>query len=128
MHLTTQISAKTSSTSKWGEFFVSQTPTVKNLSNVSLISVDLREEAEADPKKYEWLRMRPKEEDAASERGTLAGSVRRDVALWFSLASIAAAWLPGPVSHRDVMHAYAVSILWLTVHHACRRATTWSAG
>lgn len=91
-------------------------------------SVDLREEAEAEPKKYGWLRMRPKEEDAASERQTLGGSVRRDVALWFSMASICAAWLPGPVTHRDVMHAYAIVILWFVVHHSCRRATTWSAG
>ena len=90
--------------------------------------MDLREEAKIDPKKYEWLRMRPKAEDAASERRTLVGSVQRDVALWFSIASIGAAWLPGPVTHGDVMHAYAIVILWLVLHYACRRATSWSSG
>ena len=71
--------------------------------------------------------MRPKEEDVKMERSTLVGSVRRDVALWFSLASILTACLPGPVTHREVMHAYAIVVLWAVVHHHCRRATTWSA-
>ena len=87
--------------------------------------MDLREEAKSEPQKYDWLRIRPKEEDAASERRTLAGSIRRDIALWFSLASIVAAWLPGPVTHRDALHAYAIVILWIVLHHSCRRATTW---
>ena len=98
----------------------------KNLSlNKNHSSVDLREEAKSEPQKYDWLRIRPKEEDAASERRTLAGSIRRDVALWFSVASIGAAWLPGPVTHRDALHAYAIVILWIVLHHSCRRATTW---
>jgi hypothetical protein len=95
---------------------------------MSVFSVDLRDEAKGQPKILAWLKMRPKDEDAASERRTLAGSVRRDVALWFSIASIGAAWLPGPVKHRDVMHAYAIVCLWLVLHHLCRRATAWSTG
>lgn len=106
-----------------------------NLDNILitpiLLSVDrgeLHEEAAASPADYDWLKMRPKEEDTKRERSTLAGSLQRDVALWFSLASVGAAWLPGPVTHREVMHAYAIVILWTVLHHSCRRATTWSAG
>ena len=89
--------------------------------------VDLREEA-LGKSKYDWLQLKSIEEDAKSERQTLIGSVKRDIALWFCLACIGAAWLPGAVSHRDVMHAYAIVILWIITHHNCRRATTWSAG
>ena len=91
-------------------------------------SVDMKEETESDPQKYSWLRMKSKEEDSESERKTLAGSIQRDVALWFSMASIGAAWLPGPVTHRDVMHAYAIVVLWAVLHNSCRRATIWTKG
>ena len=42
------------------------------------------------------------------------------------MACILTAWLPGPVSHRDVVHAYVVLFFWSIMHHTCRRATTWS--
>jgi hypothetical protein len=90
---------------------------------------ELQFEASADPEQYAWLQIRSKEKDAKLERLTLVGSIRRDVALWFVLASISAAWIPGSaITHQDVMHAYAIVILWIVQHHACRRATTWSAG
>ena len=54
----------------------------------------MKEETESDPQKYSWLRMKSKEEDSESERKTLAGSIQRDVALWFSMASIGAAGIP----------------------------------
>jgi hypothetical protein len=88
--------------------------------------VDLKEEAEKDPIRYYWLKLKGRDEDTATERQTLAGSIRKDIALWFMLACIAAAWLPGIVTHRHVMHAYVVVILWMILHHACRRATTWT--
>lgn len=92
--------------------------------------VDLREEIDKDggAGKYEWLQLRSKEDDSRAERSTLVGSFRRDIALWFCLGCIGAAWLPGIVSHRDVLHAYIIVILWAVLHHNCRRATTWSAG
>lgn len=68
------------------------------------------------------------DEDAASERRTLSGTIQRDIALWFSMASIGAAWLPGPVTHRDAMHAYVIVILWAVLHSACRKATIWTKG
>mmetsp|Transcript_27648 Transcript_27648/g.38890 ORF Transcript_27648/g.38890 Transcript_27648/m.38890 type:complete len:285 (+) Transcript_27648:94-948(+) len=90
--------------------------------------VELRGEVEKDSKRYHWMRFKEKDEDAALERQVLVGSVRRDVALWFVLACILAAWLPGPVTHRDVMHAYVVLFFWIITHHACRRATAWTSG
>jgi hypothetical protein len=54
--------------------------------------------------------------------------VQKDVALWFLLACIFAAWLPGIVTHRDVLHAYVIVFLWAIMHHSCRQATSWSAG
>ena len=88
---------------------------------------ELQPEADADPSQYGWLQLTPKDLDKAAERRTLVGSMQRDVALWFSLGCIGAAWLPGSVTHRDVMHAYAIVFVWVVLHHACRRATTWSA-
>lgn len=90
---------------------------------------DFRPTVEADPQKYSFLKFRKKEEDALSERKSLVGTLKKDVALWFMLACIAAAWLPGiAVTHRDAIHAYAVVFLWTIMHHTARRATTWSAG
>ena len=61
------------------------------------------------------------------EKAGLVGSASKDVALWFLLAAIVAAWLPGVVTHRDVLHAYAICFLWLIMHHQCRAATSWGA-
>ena len=61
------------------------------------------------------------------ERNTLAGSLSRDVALWFCLLGIFAAFA-GVVSHRDVVHSWAVVLLWTILHHNARLATSWGAG
>lgn len=41
------------------------------------------------------------------------------------MGSIAAAWLPGVIRHRDVVHSHVVVTLWAILHHSARRATTW---
>jgi hypothetical protein len=83
-----------------------------------------RKEVEQDAKKYEWLTL-PGKKDAAEERAGLVGSVGRDVALWFCLLAILMAFVPGVVTHRDVLHAYAIVFLWAIMHHRCRQATVW---
>ena len=94
--------------------------------------VNLRKEIEQSgarkKKQCSWMKFRAREDDARMERQSLVGSLRKDIALWFMLACIAAAWLPGPVKHRDVLHAYVVTVLWIILHHSCRRATTWCSG
>ena len=35
--------------------------------------------------------------------------------------------LPGVVTHRDVLHAYAILALWIIMHHQCRAATSWGS-
>jgi hypothetical protein len=88
-----------------------------------------REQADADKKKYGFLKFGKKEDDSLWERQSLVGSLKKDVALWFMLMCIGAAWLPGiAVTHRDALHAYAVVGMWFIMHHTARRATTWSAG
>jgi hypothetical protein len=89
--------------------------------------VVLKAEADKEPKRYSWLRLKAVSEDAQTERQSLVGSLRKDIALWFMLACIAAAWLPGIVSHRDVMHAYFCVFLWIAVHHACHKSTSWTS-
>jgi hypothetical protein len=85
--------------------------------------VEFGEEIGKDRAKYSWLRLH--DGKSQSHRRELLGSIKRDVALWFMLGSIAAAWMPGPVAHREVLHAYVVVILWVILHHYARRATTW---
>ena len=88
--------------------------------------VDLQEEFDADPKRFPWLRLKGLDGDV--ERSTLVGSYHRDIALWFLLACIAAACLPGVVTHRDVLHAYVICIAWALLHHSCRKATgSWTS-
>ena len=82
-------------------------------------------EVSANPKKYAWLKLRKASSIIKEERRSLVGTLQRDVALWFMLCCIAAAWLPGVVTQRDVLHAYAVAFLWTILHHSCRSATTW---
>ena len=95
--------------------------------------VNLREEMEDSAnsskqrrKELSWLVLANRDEDAVVERQTLIGSLRRDVALWFMMACIIAAWMPGRVTHRDVMHAYVVIVLWAILHHHCRKTTVWN--
>jgi len=90
--------------------------------------VELREDAEKDPKRFSWLRLKSMDEDAIKEKKSLAGTLTIDVALWLSIACIGAAILPGVVTHRDAMHAYVVFVLWAILHHLCRKATCWSSG
>jgi len=61
------------------------------------------------------------------ERSSLAGSLTRDVALWFCLLGIFAAFA-GVVTHRDAVHSWAVVLLWAVMHHYARAATSWGAG
>lgn len=90
---------------------------------------DFQHDVQENPAKYSFLKFSKKEDDALSERKSLVGTLKKDVALWFMLLCIAAACLPGiPVTHRDALHAYAVVFLWMIMHHTARRATTWSAG
>jgi hypothetical protein len=86
---------------------------------------EFRPEIEADPQKFQFMRMRDRTMEAKSERQEFLGSLQRDVALWFSLGAIATAWLPGGVTHRDVLHAYVVVVMWFMMHHYLRRATCW---
>jgi len=81
---------------------------------------------ELQDKPTKWLRLANKDNDR--EKESLVGSLQKDVALWFMLSCIGAAWMPGVVTHRDAMHAYVVVILWIILHHSCRRATSWSGG
>ena len=63
----------------------------------------------------------------ANTKTGLVGDWRQDVALWFMIAVIMAAWLPGAVSHWDILHAYMIVLLWVCMHHHCRAATAWGS-
>eukprot|EP00747_Dinoflagellata_sp_TGD_P166140 gnl/TRDRNA2_/TRDRNA2_188451_c0_seq1.p1 gnl/TRDRNA2_/TRDRNA2_188451_c0~~gnl/TRDRNA2_/TRDRNA2_188451_c0_seq1.p1 ORF type:complete len:284 (+),score=58.32 gnl/TRDRNA2_/TRDRNA2_188451_c0_seq1:71-922(+) len=84
-----------------------------------------KEEVKKDPKKYEWLKLGP-EAKGDEEAEEFVGSMQRDVALWFLLICIGAAFT-GVVSHIDVMHAWAIVILWACLHHLIRQSTVWGA-
>jgi len=86
---------------------------------------EFREEIEDDPRKFSFMRLRDRQKESQLERQSFFGSLKRDVALWFMLGSIASAWLPGAVTHRDVLHAYVVVMIWAVMHHYLRRATCW---
>lgn len=88
--------------------------------------VDIAREIQNTKKPLKWVRL--VEKDNAGEKKSLVGCLQKDVALWFMLSCIGSAWMPGVVSHRNVMHAYVVVILWILLHHSCRRSTTWSGG
>merc|ERR1719382_1949482 len=60
-------------------------------------------------------------------KAKLAFAIHLDIALWFQLACILAAFAK-LVTHRDVMHAWVIVMLWTVLHHACRRATAWGSG
>lgn len=90
--------------------------------------VQLREETKTSSKPVvSWLCLKTFKEDAMVERQSLVGTLKKDVALWFMIACIGSAWLSGPISHRDVIHAYAVVFLWGVLHRSCRCATTWTS-
>lgn len=89
-------------------------------------SNEFRPAVQADRQRFGFLRLSDVSVDADQERKTLGGSLARDVPLWFMIASIAAAWLPGKVTHRDCLHAYVVVFLWTLLHQFCRRSTVWT--
>jgi hypothetical protein len=95
------------------------------LSSFYRFHYEYRPEIEADPNKFAFIRLRDRTKEAHSERAQLLGSLQRDVALWFSLGAIATAWMPGAVTHGDVLHAYVVVLMWALMHHYLRRATCW---
>ena len=80
-----------------------------------------------DEKTPPWLELARASAARRAERGDLVGALERDAALWFMLAGIFAAHC-GIVQHRDVIHSYCVTLLWLALHHQARRATAWGAG
>jgi len=82
---------------------------------------------EENKSKYPWLTLRKESKIAMETKLSLVGSIMKDVALWFLLACIAAASLPGLVDHRDVLHAYVIVFMWILLHHFCRDATSWGA-
>lgn len=87
-----------------------------------------REEIMKEPKRYEWMRISHQLEKAKKAKKKVIGSFGRDISLWFLLACIGAAWMPGAISHRDVLHAYAIVFMWIFLHHSCRQATSWGSG
>lgn len=111
----------------WWIWMITDAFDYTNVSQAYFYIAKLQPVADADPQNNAWLRMKSRKQDQADQRQALGGSVQRDVALWFAFASIGVAWLPGPVTHRDVMHAYVIIIMWAVVHHSCRQAATWSA-
>jgi len=74
-----------------------------------------------------WLTIQSLKHKRAGVMSDLSGTMQRDLALWFVLSGIFAAWA-GVVSHREVIHSYVVVGLWIILHHQSRRATAWGAG
>lgn len=112
----------------WWIWLISDAFSFEDVMSSYKYHIELREEMEEDPIRFSWLRLKEFSSDAEMERQSLLGSIRKDIALWFMLACIGAAWLPGAVTHRDVLHAYVVTLLWGIMHYSCRRATSWSSG
>lgn len=80
------------------------------------------EDAKEDKKKYGFLKVRD-----APKTTKIEHSIHLDIALWFQFACIGAAFT-GFVTHRDVMHAWLIVILWAILHHSCKKATSWGTG
>ena len=79
------------------------------------------------PKTPAWLKLGARDEkraDRAERRSLTGGAAARDVALWFMLGCLGAA-AAGAVTHRDVVHSYAVVALWVVLHHQTRKVTVW---
>lgn len=74
----------------------------------------IRDQADKNPKAFKWLKY--------SNRPDIADDFFVDMALWFNLANIVVAWLPGVVNHHQVMHSYSILILWIILHHYVRKA------
>lgn len=80
----------------------------------------MRDEAEA--KGVKWLKLQPRAFKEKVARHELAASTSRDFCLWFVLLCIGAA-CAGVVRHRDVIHSYALVLLWLVLHHRVYHGT-----
>jgi hypothetical protein len=86
--------------------------------------VEFKEEAEKNPK-YSFLRFTKRKVVDELERQSLVGSLKKDVALWFMLACIGAAWAPDiSINHRDALHAYVVVFMWAIMHHRSQKAVS----
>lgn len=109
----------------WWIYLITDAFSFEDVTQFFKYHVDLREEYDEEPERYPWFRLKDRNKDAEVERGALSGMIRKDVALWFMLACILAAWLPGIVNHRDVLHAYVIVCFWIVLHHYCRQATSW---
>jgi hypothetical protein len=109
----------------WWIYLITDAFSFEDVTQFFRYHVDLRQEYNEDPKRYPWFKLKDRNEDAEIERSALSGEIRKDVALWFMLACILAAWIPGVVNHRDVLHAYVIVIFWIVLHHYCRQATVW---
>merc|ERR1740121_3158650 len=80
------------------------------------------EEAGKDRDKYDFYVVTDRSVNALQQK--LAFGLHLDIALWFQITCIFAAFAK-VVTHRDVMHAWAIVFLWAVLHHFCRKATAW---
>jgi len=78
------------------------------------------------PGDYDWLQMQALDDSGDTKNEKLRGSVLYDLGLWFILFCIFAAVVSPGITHRDVFHAYAMTFLWICMHHRCRQATSWN--
>lgn len=82
------------------------------------------ESADDKPK---WLKLSNSKTENARIQTSLDGSLSRDMALWFMLTCIFAAFC-GIVTHVDVIHSWAVFMLWVVLHHISHHSTAWTGG
>jgi hypothetical protein len=110
----------------WWIWLISDAFDFADVMQVYKFHYEFREDYDSEKDdKYFFIRLADTKESAKSERQGFMGSLKRDIALWGMLSAIAAAWLPGGITHRDVLHSYAVVGLWAILHHSSRRATSW---
>ena len=69
-----------------------------------------------------WLTFAPRSKAQLRDLGI--GALDRDIALWFMLVCIFAACC-GFVEHADVVHSWAVVVLWFLLHHLSFHTTSW---
>jgi len=84
------------------------------------------EKVDKKPGDYEWLTLQALDDSRNTQKAKLQGSVIYDLGLWFILFCIFAAVVSPGITHRDVFHAYSMTILWIGMHHQCRGASTWN--
>eukprot|EP00529_Nitzschia_sp_RCC80_P026140 CAMPEP_0113454614 /NCGR_PEP_ID=MMETSP0014_2-20120614/7952_1 /TAXON_ID=2857 /ORGANISM="Nitzschia sp." /LENGTH=339 /DNA_ID=CAMNT_0000346021 /DNA_START=31 /DNA_END=1050 /DNA_ORIENTATION=+ /assembly_acc=CAM_ASM_000159 len=110
----------------WWIWLISDAFNFEDVMQVYKFHYEFREDYESEKKKkFSFIKLEDTNKSAKSERESFMGSLVRDVALWGMIGSIAAAWLPGGITHRDVLHSYVVVVLWAILHHSARSATSW---